>query len=58
MIPDDVGEELPDIETARRKARLVALELARAMDDREVAVVVSDGRNPVVELAVTERTAN
>jgi hypothetical protein len=56
VIHDDVGEEFPNIKTARRKARLVALELAEALDNgEEVAVVVSDGKNPVLEVAVTER---
>jgi uncharacterized protein DUF6894 len=56
VIHDDAGEELPNIKTARRKARLVALELAEALDNgEEVAVVVSDGKNPVLEVAVTER---
>jgi len=58
LINDDVGEELPNVEAARRKARLTALELARAMNDREVAVVLSNGTNPLLEIVLTERTAS
>lgn len=59
FVKDDVGIELPDLDSAKREATLSLAELARdvvAGDDRRILTVqVREGEDPVLEVRMTSR---
>jgi hypothetical protein len=58
LFKDDQGEELPDLDAARRHARRVAVELAQGGEPQSASVVVAEADQTlfVVEL-FSERPA-
>jgi hypothetical protein len=56
LFKDDIGQQLPGLEAARRHARQVALDLARGGEPKSASVVVAEEDRTVLVVQLFSET--